>query len=88
MQHEVTISPYDLRHMLADLPDFRKVDVFLVDGTLLEGCSVRFQDQDKLILKGCPKMCETLVPLSSVKAIGFDSFYNYRGVSSRIFLMD
>ena len=89
MQHEVTISSYDLSSMLSHVArSTKKVDVSLVDGTILEHCTIVSCDEYMLVAITPSPGSETYIPIASIKAIEFEGFYDYRGVSSKIFLLD
>jgi hypothetical protein len=89
MQYEVTISAYDVSSMLSYLArSTRKVDVSLVNGTILERCTVVSCDEYMLVVITPSPGLETYVPIASIKAIEFEGFHEYRGLCSKIFVLE
>ena len=89
MQHEVALSAYDLSSMLSHLGrSSRKVDISLIDSTILGSCTVLGCDEYMLIVTTPSRGSETYVPIASIKAIEFEGFHHYRGVCSKIFLLE
>lgn len=89
MQYEVTISAYDLSSMLSHLErSSRKVDIYLVDSTILACCSILRCDEYILVATSPAGVSETHIPIASIKAIEFEGFHEYRGVCSKIFQLE
>jgi len=66
----------------------RKVDIFLADSAMLGGCTVVSCDEYMLVVTAASRGRETYVPIASIQAIEFEGFHHYRGVCSKIFLLE